>query len=203
MGTAESAFESIYIVPGGGSWTASAIQQVPCDTVIFDLESLTPPLNKARARERVCAALQGGGFGVRRIAVRVNPLTTRWGYDDLVAVATSRTHAVLLSMINGADAVRDAEQVLLGAGAPDDIAIWCMIRTPRAVLNAAQIAAASPRVGLLVMGFTLLTRDLGAGKTRDRIAFVTSLGLGVLGARVSGVAMISSDQLRLYQDSGG
>lgn len=203
IGASESAFRSIYIVPGGGSWTATAIQQLTCDTVIFDLESSTPPLDKARARERVCATLQGGEFGAHQVAIRVNPLTTRWGYADLVTVATSRTHAVLLSMVDGADAVRDAEQVLLGAGAPDDIAIWCMLRTPRSVLNAAQIAAASPRVRVLIMGFTYLRRALGAGVTRDRIAFVTSLGLCLLGARGAGVAMIDSDQLRLYQDSSG
>src|SRR5215510_11468652 len=46
-------------------------------------------------------------------------------------------------------------------------AVWCMLETPRGILNAPSIAAASPRVAALVMGTSDLTKDLHARHTRE------------------------------------
>ena len=196
------ALRSVYFVLGGEATAAAEIQRLPADAFVFDLEFFTPPAEKVRAREQVCAAVKGGGFGPRQLAIRVNPLTTRWGYDDLTAAATSGANAVLLPKVDGGDAVRDAEQILLGSGAPDDIAIWCMMETPRGVLNAAQIAAASPRVRVFVMGVMDLTGELGAGAPRDRTPVLTSLGLCLLAARAAGVAIVDGVHLDRDDQSG-
>lgn len=63
------------------------------------------------------------------------------------------------------------------AGAPADMAIWCMMETPRGMLEAPAIAAAAPRLACLVMGTSDLAKDLNCAHTRERLPMITSLGL--------------------------
>ena len=80
--------------------------------------------------------------------------------------------------------------------------IWCMLETPRGILEAYAIAAATPRVGALVMGTSDLTKGLRARHTRGREPLLTSLGLCVLAARAAGVAALDGVHLDLDDDAG-
>ena len=77
-----------------------------------------------------------------------------------------------------------------------------MIETPRGVLAAAEIAAASPRVAALVIGTSDLTKDLRARETPDRTPLLTSLGLVLLAARAHGLAALDGVHLDLADDAG-
>jgi citrate lyase subunit beta/citryl-CoA lyase len=88
------------------------------------------------------------------------------------------------------------------AGAPAELAVWCMIETPRGVLAAADIAGASPRVRALVMGTSDLTKDLRAREAPDRAPLLTSLGLVLLAARAQGLAALDGVHLDLDDDDG-
>jgi citrate lyase subunit beta/citryl-CoA lyase len=108
----------------------------------------------------------------------------------------------VLPKVESPDAVRQAEAVLSEAHAPDDLAIWCMIETPRGVLRADAIASASERVGGLIMGTSDLTKDLRARHTRERQPLLTSFGLCLLAARACGVAILDGVHLDLADDEG-
>ena len=77
-----------------------------------------------------------------------------------------------------------------------------MIETPRGVLYVREIAAASPRIGALVLGTSDLTKDLHALATRDRLPLITSLGLAILAARAEGLAILDGVHLDLADDEG-
>ncbi len=193
---------SALFMPASNARAIAKARTLPCDAVILDLEDAVAPDAKATARDVVLSALRAGGYGRRELVVRVNALSTSWGQADLVAVARSRAHAVLLPKVESADAVRQAEATLVAAGAPDELAIWCMIETPRGVLKSAEIAEASPRLACLVMGTSDLAKDLHAAHTPDRAPMLTSLGLCVLAARASGLAILDGVHLDLADDAG-
>jgi citrate lyase subunit beta / citryl-CoA lyase len=134
--------------------------------------------------------------------VRVNGLATRWGFDDLAAVARMRADAVLLPKVESAETVRQAEQVLAASGAPASLALWCMMETPLGMLHAEEIAAASPRVACLVMGTSDLAKDLHARHTRERLPMLTALGLCLLAARAYRLAILDGVHLDLGDDEG-
>jgi citrate lyase subunit beta/citryl-CoA lyase len=148
------------------------------------------------------AAASGGGYAPREVVIRVNALDTPWGRDDLAAVAASGADAILLPKVESAAAVHEALAALDAAGAPAGLALWCMLETPRGVLRAEAIAAASPRVAALVMGTSDLTKDLRARHTSDRLPLVTSLGLCLLAARAHGVAALDGVHLDLDDEAG-
>jgi citrate lyase subunit beta / citryl-CoA lyase len=77
-----------------------------------------------------------------------------------------------------------------------------MVETPKGVLAAAEIAAAGPRVGVLVMGTSDLVTDLHALATRDRLPLVTALGLVLLAARAYGLAVLDGVHLDLADADG-
>jgi citrate lyase subunit beta/citryl-CoA lyase len=193
---------SVLYMPGSNARALEKGRALPADGLILDLEDAVAPDAKAQARDLVVAALRGGGYGRRELVVRVNALGTAWGQADLVAVARARAHAVLLPKVESADAVRQAEAALAAAGAPAELAIWCMMETPRGVLAAAEIAGASPRLACLVMGTSDLAKDLHAAHTRDRLPLITGLGLCLLAARANGLAVLDGVYLDLEDDEG-
>jgi citrate lyase subunit beta/citryl-CoA lyase len=193
---------SVLYVPGSNARAVEKARTLPADAVILDLEDAVAPDAKREARQLVCNAVREGGFGQREVVIRVNGLNTPWGYADLVAVAEAGADALLLPKTENVESVRQAETVMAANDAPDDLSIWCMMETPRAILNAEAIAGASPRVRCFVMGTSDLTKDLHALHTRDRLPMMTALGLCLLAARAFNLAILDGVHLDLEDTEG-
>lgn len=189
-------------MPGANARALDKSRTLPADALIFDLEDAVAPDAKVNARAQVRATVEKGGYGKREVFIRTNGLNTPWGYDDLVAAARVGPDAVLLPKVESAETVRQAESVLLSHGAPSNIAIWCMMETPRAMLHAEEIADASPRVGGLVMGTSDLAKDLQAQHTAMRLPLITALGLCMLAARAARIAILDGVFLDLNDEDG-
>jgi citrate lyase subunit beta/citryl-CoA lyase len=189
-------------MPASNARALEKAKGLDADALIFDLEDAVAPDTKGEARRLVLAALGGGGYGRRERVVRVNALATPWGTDDLAAVATAGADAVLLPKVESAAQVRAALAVLDAHGAPASLPVWCMLETPRGVLDADAIGGADPRVGAIVMGTSDLTKDLRARHTPGREPLLTSLGLCVLAARAHGLTALDGVHLYLEDDSG-
>jgi citrate lyase subunit beta/citryl-CoA lyase len=193
---------SVLFMPASNARALDKARTLPADALVFDLEDAVAPDAKPEARRMAVAAASAGGYAPREVVIRVNALDTPWGRDDLAAVAGSGAAAVLLPKIESAAAVHETSKVLEAAGAPVDLALWCMLETPRSVLRAEAIASGSPRIAALVMGTSDLTKDLRARHTPDRLPLVTSLGLCVLAARAHGLAALDGVHLDLDDEAG-
>src|SRR5512132_2287002 len=133
---------SILYMPGSNARALEKAKSLAADGLILDLEDAVAPDAKDQARLQVCQAVKAGGYGLREILVRVNGLATPWGYADIAAAATSGADALLLPKVESADAIRQAESIMRANGAPEGMAIWAMMETPRGVLACEQIAGA-------------------------------------------------------------
>ena len=193
---------SVLYVPGANLRAMEKAKTLGADAIIFDLEDAVAPDAKRDARIQVVNAVKAGGYGKRELVIRVNGLNTPWGYADLVAASTAGANAVLLPKTENVESVRQAQTVMAASDAPDDLDIWCMMETPRAVLNAEAIAGSSPRVACFVMGTSDLANDLHAQHTRDRLPMLTSLGLCMLAARAYGLAILDGVHLDLEDMAG-
>jgi len=193
---------SVLYVPGANLRAMEKAKTLGADAIIFDLEDAVAPDAKRDARIQAVNAVKAGGYGKRELVIRVNGLNTPWGYADLVAAATSGADAILLPKTENVESVRQAQTVMAASDAPDGLAIWCMMETPRAMLHAEAIAGASPRVACFVMGTSDLANDLHAQHTRDRLPMLTSLGLCMLAARAYGLAILDGVHLDLEDMAG-
>ena len=188
---------SVLFMPGSNARALDKARTLPADALILDLEDAVAPDMKGPARAQVLAAVRAGGYGRRELVIRVNAPGTPWAHDDLAAVADAGVGAVLLPKVESAETVTTA----LAALGPTP-AVWCMLETPRGILNAPSIAAASPRVAALVMGTSDLAKDLHARATPERLPLLTSLQLCVLAARAAGIAALDGVHLDLDDDAG-
>ena len=193
---------SLLYMPGSNPRALEKARDLPADGLIFDLEDAVAPAAKESARAVVAAALAEGGYGGRELVLRVNGSDTPWGHVDLAAAATMPIHAVLLPKVENPDRVALTVSLLAEFGAPEGLAIWCMLETPRGILYAREIAGASPRLAALVLGTSDLTKDLHAFLTRDRLSLITSLSLAILAARAHGLAVLDGVHLDLADDEG-
>ncbi|MEQ8603093.1 MAG: CoA ester lyase [Marivibrio sp.] len=193
---------SMLYMPGSNPRALEKGRSLPADALILDLEDAVAPDAKEAARAEIVNALGRGGYAPREVLVRINGLETRWGRADLAAMATAGADAVLLPKVESADQVRAASIALADAGAPEGLAIWCMIETPLGVLKVEEIAAADARLAGLVMGTADLARALHCRHTADRAPFLTSLSRVVLAARAYGLAAIDGVFLDLDDMAG-
>jgi len=184
-------------MPGSNTRALEKSRTLAADVLVLDLEDAVAPEMKLEARTQVAAAIRAGGYGHREIVVRVNALSTPWGRDDLATATDAGADAVLLPKVESAEIVSAA----IAALGPVP-AVWCMLETPRGILNAAAIAAASSRVTALVVGTSDLTKDLHARVTRERLPLLTSLQLCVLAARSAGITALDGVHLDLDDDAG-
>ena len=193
---------SVLFLPGANPRALEKARGLPADGLIFDLEDAVAPGGKEGARASVAAALRTGGYAPRELILRVNPLDTPWGHADLAEAATLPLDAVLLPKVEHAERVRLAIDLLDALGAPPELSVWCMIETPLGVLAAAEIAAASPRLGALVVGTTDLTKGLHAHEAEDRRPLLTALGLVLLAGRAHERAVLDGVHLDLDDAEG-
>jgi citrate lyase subunit beta/citryl-CoA lyase len=193
---------SVLFVPGSNARALAKARALPADGLILDLEDAVAPTEKESARRLVAASLAEGGFGRRERVVRVNGLDSPWGAADLEAMARAGADAICLPKVGAPETVLAAEYALARAGAPESAALWCMIETPRGVLAAREIAAASPRVACLVAGTSDLVKDLRARHTLARAEVLPSLGLILLAARAQGLAALDGVFLDLTDQAG-
>ena len=193
---------SVLFMPGSNPRALEKARALPADGLIFDLEDAVAPEAKETARAAIAAAVTAGGYAPRELVLRVNPIDTVWGHADLATAATLPIDAVLLPKVENAERVRLTIALLDALGAPPELAVWCMIETPLGVLAAADIAAASPCIGALVLGTSDLANDLHARPARDRLPLLTALGLVLLAARAHGRAVLDGVHLDLADAEG-
>jgi len=193
---------SLLYMPGSNPRALEKARTLSADGLIFDLEDAVAPEAKEGARTIVAAALAGGGYGDRGLVIRVNAIDTPWGHADLAAAATMPIDAVLLPKVENPDRVALTVSLLDAFGAPERLAVWCMLETPRGILYAREIAAASPRLAALVLGTSDLAKELHALPTHDRLPLIASLSLAILAARAHGLAVLDGVHLDLSDDEG-
>lgn len=192
---------SVLYMPGSNARALEKARTLAADALILDLEDAVAPEQKPLARDQVCQAVINGGYGGRELIIRTNGLDTPWGKDDVIAAAKARPDAILLPKVESAVQVQQVEALLKANNAPET-AIWCMMETPKGILQAQQIAAASPAIGALVMGTSDLVKDLNAQHTPMRLPVITALGLCLLAARAYGLAILDGVYLDLDDEAG-
>ncbi len=183
---------SVLYMPGSNARALEKAKTLPADAVILDLEDAVAPDAKDTARRQVADAVKAGGFGPREVVVRINGLDTVWGAADMAAAAQAGPDAILVPKVNsGADIAR-AAQAMAQAGAPPSTALWAMMETPLAMLQALDIAAAGPanRLAVFVMGTNDLAKETRARFVPGRAPMLSWLQTCLAAARAYGIEIV-------------
>lgn len=181
---------SVLYMPASNERALEKAKTLPCDGVILDLEDAVAPDAKPEAREKACAAVRSGAYGRRELVIRVNGSDTQWHADDMRAACAAGPDAIAVPKVASAQHVRELVAEMQEYGAPATTALWAMVETPGAMLHCEQIAAASERLTVLVMGTNDLVKELYAEHVPGRQPLLPALGLALLAARATGTAIL-------------
>ncbi|WP_020108088.1 CoA ester lyase [Nocardia sp. 348MFTsu5.1] len=177
---------SVLYVPGNNARALEKVAKLAADVVILDLEDAVGDDAKAESRDRVCDVARSAALKPREVIIRVNGLGTEWHNDDMAVAAQSGADGVLVPKVGSAVDVRALVGALEAADADSQTKLWLMIETPGAFLRVEEIAGASDRVAVLVIGTNDLINDIHALQVPGRAPVVTALSMAVLGARAAG-----------------
>jgi citrate lyase subunit beta/citryl-CoA lyase len=191
---------SCLYMPGSNERALEKGKTLAADVLIFDLEDSVAVDAKAGARDRVCAALAGGGYGARELVVRVNGLDTPWGADDIAAAASAGASAVLLPKVTSAADIIAAGNALEGTGTA--ARLWAMMETARGILDAPALAGAHGRLDLFAMGLEDFAKELHADNAAPRTAMLYALERVVLVARAFGLGVLDGVYPAFTDDNG-
>jgi len=181
---------SVLYMPGANERALEKAKGLPADALILDLEDAVAPDAKGDARARVCAAVQSGEYGAKELTIRINGIGTEWHDADLAAAAAAGPHGVVVPKVNSAEEVVTLAAALAEAGAPPHTALWAMLETPVAMLHAEEIAQASPRLTVLVMGTNDLAKELHAQHVPGRAPLQFGLQACLMAARLAGKVIL-------------
>jgi citrate lyase beta subunit len=195
-------YRSVLYMPGSNARALEKARGLAADALILDLEDAVAPGEKPRARELVGEAVEAGGYGRRRLLVRINGLDTEWGGDDLARAVRAGPDAVLVPKVETPADIGRVAALLEAAGAREPTRIWAMMETPRGMLNAGAVAASHPRLEGFVLGTNDLAKELQAAHTPDRLPLVTGLGLCLLAARAEGLVCVDGVYNAFRDDEG-
>src|SRR5262245_52535787 len=90
---------SLLFMPGNDMHKIRKATDLPADSIIMDLEDAVALNRKTEARAAVTEALKTLDFGRRERLVRINPIDSAWGRDDLAATIAARPDGVVVPKV--------------------------------------------------------------------------------------------------------
>jgi len=181
---------SALYIPVSNDKALAKAASLDCDVVIFDLEDAVAPADKPAARAKLAAVFAAPAGRAERV-IRINALSSEWGADDLAAAIACAPDAILLPKVDTARDILEAGDVLDDAAAPDEVKLWAMIETPKALLNIGAIAELgrdpASRLACFVAGTNDLAKETGVSDRRYLTPWLMQL---VLAAKAGGLDLL-------------
>lgn len=141
------------------------------DAIVMDLEDSVHPGDKQQARDAAVQALQNNDYGHRRRVLRVNAIDTEWFDKDMATLESAKPDAVLIPKVESVSTIAEAQTRLDKLDPTGLVKLWIMVETPKAILDAAAIAASKEqcaRLETFCIGNNDLARTTGMKITSDR-----------------------------------
>jgi len=142
------------------------------DVVNLDLEDSVAPSDKDTARANIIAATHDVDWGNKYLSVRINGLDTPWWYKDVVELlenGSNRLDQIMIPMVGNAmdiyavDALVTAVERAKGRTKP--ISFEVIIETAAGLAHVEEIAAASPRMQGMSLGYADFAASMGMATT--------------------------------------
>ncbi len=155
-------------VPAANERFVEKSAQSDADLVFLDLEDATAPDKKVGARKSAVEALNQLDWGDKVRAVRVNDHATQWAVHDVIEVVEGAGENLDILILPKVKQPRDVwffetmldslEQAL---GLTRKIGFEALIEEAEALANVEALAACSPRMEALILGFGDLAGSMG------------------------------------------
>lgn len=161
---------SMLFIPGNHPGMLQNADIFGSDSVIFDLEDAVSLREKDSARNLVKHAIQSVDFGETEVVVRVNPLDTEHGPEDIKAMVLASPDALMIPKAT-TEKLQEVDRMIseLEESVPggfSTISLIPIIESAAAVENINNILVATPRITAALLGAEDLTAEMGIQRTK-------------------------------------
>jgi citrate lyase subunit beta/citryl-CoA lyase len=194
-------------VPGSSERMLAKAVGLHADELIADLEDAVDAGSKEQARELVAGFLEAQPASAGTLSVRINTLASPWGERDVVELARRagpRIATLIVPKVESAAELAAVGRLLDDAGdAARSVGLQALVETAAGLLRAGEIAAASPRLESLILGYADLGASLGRAPgagAPERWLYAQETVL--VAARAFGVQAIDGPYLEIRDEDG-
>ncbi|MBS0240874.1 MAG: CoA ester lyase [Proteobacteria bacterium] len=185
-----SVYRSFLFAPGNHPRRVEKALTLDADGVILDLEDACPIAEKVATRAVVVAALAKPRSCLGYI--RVNAMSTEWGYGDIVAVVAKGVDGIVLPKLETVDEAKAADWLVSNLERerglkPGSIDILPIIETGKGLSNVRAICAAGTRIKRISFGAGDFTLDMNITWSRSEIELLPYRSECVLASRAAGI----------------
>lgn len=183
---------SMLFVPGANAAMLSNTFIYKPDSIMFDLEDAVALREKDTARMLVFQALQHPMYQYIETVVRVNPLNSEFGVNDLNAVVRGGADVVRLPKTDSANDIIEMEKVIeeIEKSCGREIGSTGMlaaIESAQGINNAVEIAHSSKRLIGIALGAEDYVRDLRTNRSAEGIELLFARCSLLQAARSAGI----------------
>jgi citrate lyase beta subunit len=194
-------------VPGSSERMLSKALSLPADEIVIDLEDAVAADQKEDARELVSEFLSGERSVAASVAVRVNALATPWGVRDvgeLLRRAGPQIDSLIVPKVERPEDIAEVERLLDADGdAGRGVRLQALVETAAGLLHVGEIAAASPRLEALILGYADLAASLGRAQGMAMPGtWLYAQEKVLVAARAYGLQMVDGPYLEIRDEEG-
>lgn len=212
MSVAVDVRRSCLSVPGSEVRKVTKAFGLGADEVVFDLEDSVAPAAKLPAREGLVSLFATLPPAAAAVAIRVNAVGTEWCHQDILALVAARgvegswPGSLVIPKVEHPGDIEFVDRLLTGieagTGGPR-IGIQALVETAAGLHRVDEIAAASPRLQSLILGYADLSAALGRTyNPRALDIWLPAQHAVLLAARRHGIQAIDGPYLDFSDDEG-
>jgi len=188
---------TMLFVPGNNAGMVQNAHVYGSDSVMFDLEDSITMEEKDSARMLVYSALTTIDYGNCEKVVRVNPLSTPYGKEDIRAMVLGGIDIIRLPKTDSADDIkaveREIEKVEKEAGIPvGHTKMMAAIESALGVVNVYSIATSSSRLVAIALGAEDYCANLKTTRSLEGSELFFARSSIVVAARAAGLDAIDT-----------
>ncbi|MBU2702867.1 citrate lyase subunit beta/citryl-CoA lyase [Sporomusaceae bacterium BoRhaA] len=187
---------TMMFVPGNNPGMLQNAGIYGADTIILDCEDAVAITEKDSARNLVFQAISNMNYPTE-VAVRINHISTPFGWDDLKLILKAKPDLIRLPMAQGPEEIRDIADFISEAEAKyhfpaGSIKMMAAVETPKGLRLAYEIASASPRMVAIAIGAEDFIANLKTTRSALGRELTVARGELILAAREAGVQCIDT-----------
>ena len=207
MDTTERLRRTMLYVPGNNPGMLQNAHIYGSDSVVFDLEDAVSADEKDAARRLVYNALTMLDFGDSEMVVRINDYTTDIGQKDIAEIVKTKKAVIRMPKAETAEDIKRCSELIGDAEKKNGIPIGstkmiASLETAAGVLNAREIAVASPRLIAISLGAEDFVTDLRTTRSPEGTELLFARSSIVLAARAAGIQAIDTVYTDVENEEG-
>ncbi|MDP7149959.1 MAG: CoA ester lyase [Paracoccaceae bacterium] len=158
--------------PGSRTELFEKMAKSAADVINLDLEDSVAPGDKDVARKNIIQATHDVDWGNKTLSVRINGLDTEHWYKDVVELlenASDRLDMIMIPMVGCAEDIYAVEALVAAVekakGRTKPVAFEVIIETAAGIAHVEDIAASSPRMQAVSLGYADYAASMGMQTT--------------------------------------